>query len=237
MEESNIFFTPFNRLDLMLSNAAKEVYIFTIIMKTLILCNGSPPSKQLFGECLEWADLFIAADGGGNVAHSLNTLPDIVIGDLDSFEYPDSESYMVLFDPDQETNDLEKALKKAIDEGAMELIVLGATGKRLDQTLKNLSVMKQFNNSFNSLVYKDNYGDTFILPDIYRKELEPGTQISLFPLSGEVTGIHTEGLKYSLTDEKLMNGVRDGSSNEVVSSPIEITHKEGDLLMFIARER
>ncbi|MDX1585519.1 MAG: thiamine diphosphokinase [Balneolaceae bacterium] len=205
-------------------------------MKTLILCNGLPPSEELFKECQQWADYLIAADGGGNVAHRLNVVPDVVIGDMDSFNYPDSESYKVVFDPDQETNDLEKALKKAIDEGAMEVIVLGATGKRLDQTLKNLSVMKQFNSSFNSLVYRDNFGDTFILPDIYRKELEPGTQVSLFPLSGKVTGIHTEGLKYSLTDEKLMNGVRDGSSNEVVSSPIEITHKEGDLLMFIARE-
>ncbi len=205
-------------------------------MKTLILCNGLPPSAQLFEECRNWADYFIAADGGGNIAHSFNALPDIVIGDLDSFNYPDTESYKIVFDPDQETNDLEKALNRALEEEAKEVIVLGATGKRLDQTLKNLSVLKQFNNKFNSLIYRDNYGDTFLLSNNFRKELEPGTQVSLFPLSGKVTGIHTEGLKFSLTDEKLMNGVRDGSSNEVVSSPVEITHEKGDLLMFIARE-
>lgn len=205
-------------------------------MKTLILCNGLPPSAQLFDECRKWADFFIAADGGGNIAHSFNSLPDIVIGDLDSFNYPDADSYKIVFDPDQETNDLEKALNRAIKEGSKEVVVLGATGKRLDQTLKNLSVLKQFNSKFNTLVYRDNFGDTFLLPNSFSKEFEPGTQVSLFPLSGKVTGIHTEGLKYSLTDEKLMNGVRDGSSNEVVSSPVEIKHEGGDLLMFVARE-
>jgi len=205
-------------------------------MKTLILCNGMPPSFRLFEECRNWADFFIAADGGGNIAHSFDALPDIVIGDLDSFNYPDTESYKIVFDPDQETNDLEKALNRAAEEGSEDVIVLGATGKRLDQTLKNLSVLKQFNSKFNSLVYRDNFGDTLLLPPSFSKKLDIGTQVSLFPLSGKVSGIHTEGLKYSLTDDKLMNGVRDGSSNEVVSSPIEITHEEGDLLMFIARD-
>lgn len=203
-------------------------------MKTLILCNGQPPAAELFDACREWADYFIAADGGGNLAHGFESLPDIVIGDLDSFDQPETDSYEIVFDPDQETNDLEKALKRALNEGAEEVVVLGATGKRLDQTLKNLSVLKQFNNRFKSLIYRDNFGDTLLLPNNYEEKLQIGTQVSLFPLSGKVTGIHTEGLKYSLTDEKLMNGVRDGSSNEVVNSPVRITHKKGDLLMFIA---
>jgi thiamine pyrophosphokinase len=205
-------------------------------MKTLILCNGQPPTPQLFAECREWADLFIAADGGGNHAHNFESLPDLVIGDLDSYDQPNTYSYEIVFDPDQESNDLEKALDRAKKEGSEEVLVLGATGRRLDQTLKNLSVLKQFNNKFKSLIYRDNFGDTFLIPTSYSKELEIGTQISLFPLSGKVTGIKTEGLKYPLKNEKLMNGVRDGSSNEVISKPFKISYNTGDLLIFIARE-
>lgn len=204
-------------------------------MKTLILCNGEPPAPQLFTECREWADFFIAADGGGNIAHSFEFLPDLVIGDLDSFEQPETHSYEIVFDPDQETNDLEKAMNRALKEGADDVIVLGATGKRLDQTLKNLSVLKQFNDKFESLFYKDNFGDTLLLPNSFSKEIKAGTQVSLFPLSGKVTAIKTEGLKYPLKDEKLINGVRDGSSNEVVSSPVKISYDAGDLLMFIGK--
>ncbi len=204
-------------------------------MKTLILCDGEPPAPQLFAECREWADFFIAADGGGNIAHSFDSLPDIVIGDLDSFEQPESHSYEIVFDPDQETNDLEKALNRALKEESDDVVVLGATGKRLDQTLKNLSVLKQFNEKFENLLYKDNFGDTFLLPNSFSKEIKAGTPVSLFPLSGKVTGIKTEGLKYPLDNEKLMNGVRDGSSNEVVSSPVKISYETGDLLMLIGK--
>jgi thiamine pyrophosphokinase len=50
-----------------------------------------------------------------------------------------------------------------------------------------------------------------------------------------VTGIITRGLKYPLTNGFLENGVSDGSSNSVVSSPVAIIHEEGDLLLFIVK--
>lgn len=205
-------------------------------MKTLILCNGKPPKRELFYSCRQWADYFIAADGGGNIAREFGSLPDLVIGDLDSFQKHEPDSFEVVHDPDQETNDLEKALARAFTEGSREVVVLGATGMRLDQSLKNLSVLKQFNDKFESLIFRDNHLDTFLLPSSFSKKFEPGTQISLFPLSGKVAGIHTKGLKYPLNNEQLINGVRDGSSNEVVSSPVEITHAEGDLLMLVVTD-
>jgi len=205
-------------------------------MKTLILCNGKPPNRELFHSCRQWADYFIAADGGGNIAREFGSLPDLVIGDLDSFQRHEPDSFEVVHDPDQETNDLEKALSRAVTEGSREVVVLGATGMRLDQSLKNLSVLKQFNDKFESLIFRDNHLDTFLLPTPFSKKFEPGTQVSLFPLSGKVTGIYTKGLKYPLNNEELINGVRDGSSNEVVSSPVEITHTEGDLLMFVVTD-
>lgn len=205
-------------------------------MKTLILCNGKPPSLELFNECRRWADFFIAADGGGNIAREFQSIPDVVIGDMDSFTKHESDDFEMVFDPDQETNDLEKALKRAISEGSRDVVVLGATGKRLDQTLKNLSVLKQFNDKFDSLIFRDNHLDTFLLPDNFSKDMKIGTQVSLFPLSGEVSGIQTKGLRFPLNNEKLINGVRDGSSNEVVGSPVHITHKKGDLLMLVVTD-
>ncbi len=59
-------------------------------MKTLILCNGKPPNRKLFHSCRQWADYFIAADGGGNIAREFGSLPDLVIGDLDSFQKHES---------------------------------------------------------------------------------------------------------------------------------------------------
>jgi len=203
-------------------------------MKGLILCNGRPPEPDIFRKYLDVAEYFIAADGGGNIARKLGHLPRVVIGDLDSFERNGDDPFEIIEDPDQERNDLEKALSFARDEGIVEIAILGATGHRLDHTLKNLSVLKQFNDRFEQLFFADNYGETSLIPENYRAELPPGTTVSLFPLSGRVEGIRTSGLKYPLKDEHLENGIRDGSSNVVTSSPMEILHRSGDLLLFTA---
>lgn len=203
--------------------------------KILILCNGEPPSEPLFRKYRANTDYFIAADGGGNVALQFDEKPDTVVGDLDSFEGSDKDSFEIVFRPDQETNDLEKALDLALEERGTHIYVLGATGLRLDQTLKNLSVLKQYNDKFEELRIVDNYGDIRLLDSPFQEEITVGTQVSLFPLSGKVSGITTIGLKYPLKNEKLENGVRDGSSNEVVENPVKITHKRGDLLFFVAR--
>ncbi len=204
--------------------------------RMLIICDGDPPSKQLLRKCCAKADYIIAADGGGNIALQFDVVPDVVIGDLDSFEKIDNPSFKVIYNPDQESNDLEKALTHARQQKGSHICILGATGLRVDQTLKNLSVLKQFNHQFEEVRIKDNYGEIQILEPSFCDEFDIGTQISLFPLSGKVTGITTSGLKYPLNNESLENGVRDGSSNEVVENSVRITHKKGDLLLYIARK-
>jgi thiamine pyrophosphokinase len=57
----------------------------------------------------------------------------------------------------------------------------------------------------------------------------------LFPLSGEVRGVTTKGLKYPLNDESLKNGERDGTSNETVEDEFSITAGEGDLIVFVEK--
>lgn len=205
-------------------------------MHTLVLCQGTPPSRQLLESCLEEADYFIAADGGVHTAREYGRRPDVVIGDLDSFRPGGEEPFPVIYDGDQETNDLEKALAHALGEGARSGTVLGATGRRLDQTLKNLSVLKQFDGRYERLRLRDDHGDTFLLARHATLRVPEETLISLFPLSGRVTGVTTEGLAWSLLSETLENGVRDGSSNRAVAEEVVIRHESGDLLVFVAGE-
>ncbi|MEX1062457.1 MAG: thiamine diphosphokinase [Balneolaceae bacterium] len=204
-------------------------------MKAVILCDGRAPFKKRIIPETESADLFIAADGGANTARTLNLQqPDYIIGDLDSYIAVPDYKGRVIEDPGQETNDLEKALLLALEKGVRDVLVFGATGRRLDHTLKNLSVLKQFHRHFSTIMFIDNYGELILLPPRYSATLPPGTVISLFPLSGAVRGITTRGLKYPLEGESLENGIRDGTSNETVDEKIEIIHEKGDLLLFTA---
>src|SRR5699024_3034295 len=124
-------------------------------MNILILCNGEPPSKPLLEKHLQWSDYFIAAAGGGKTAHELGLSSDVVIGYLDSYHSRPDVAYSVMHDPDQYSNDLEKALKLAQKKEGTHIVVLAATGRRLDQTLKNLSVLKQFDVHFSQLTFED----------------------------------------------------------------------------------
>lgn len=200
-------------------------------MKAVILCDGDIPRKSMITKELSDSELLIAADGGANQAHNLDLQPDIIIGDLDSYTVSGKESALVIKDEDQETNDLEKALSFALKKSVSKIIVFGATGKRLDHTLKNLSVLLQYNPDFKSIVLVDDYATITIIQSPFKKSFKIGTVISLFPLSGKVEGITTKGLKYPLIDEALENGIRDGSSNEAVKETVEINFKKGDLLL------
>jgi len=206
-------------------------------MKFLIVCNGFPPPEDLMKRECEEADVVIGADGGANILIKSGIEPNLVIGDLDSFKKPLNMDLEVIHKRDQETNDLEKALEYAKKRGAVDVVVLGAFGLRMDHSLKNLSVMKKFESTFETLVFKDKFFTAFLLPKSFQTECEKETIISLFPLSGEVSEIVTEGLKYPLNNESLKNGQRDGTSNISCDNRIKISHGHGDLVIFIEYNR
>lgn len=203
-------------------------------MNVVILCDGTPPPVSMIKEELaaQKNSLFIAADGGALVAEKMSLQPDIIIGDLDSYTPDGTERAEVIRVPDQESNDLEKALHEAVKRGAKTAVVFGATGKQLDHTLKNLSVLLRFHPILDDIRFKDRYSEMEIITSPFKRTMEPGTTISLFPLSGTVHGITTRGLKYPLYGEELKNGSRDGDSNVVTESVVEIDYEEGDLLLF-----
>jgi len=204
-------------------------------MHAVIVSNGFPPTKALLEKEVLIADLLIGADGGGNRMLDHSIIPHVVIGDMDSFKKPEQVDFEMIHQPDQETNDLEKALSLALQRGAITCYVLGAFGKRMDHSLKNLSVMKKFNGLFEVLIYRDETFDAFIIEDHFSGELPVGNIVSLYPLSGEAKGIKTQGLKYPLKSESLKNGARDGTSNETIQTEFSIAVEEGDLVLFLER--
>jgi thiamine pyrophosphokinase len=203
-------------------------------LRILIVANGAKPAEAMLHHHAERSDVLIAADGGATVCLHVGLKPDVIIGDMDSFRaQPEFGELNIIVDTDQETNDLEKALKHAKMLGASRITILGATGIRLDQTLKNISVMQQFHGIFDELIFRDELCWMRILPPEFSFNVSPGTVISLFPISGVVGGITTTGLKYALNNESLENGVRDGSSNESISDSVSVSHKSGSLLLMV----
>jgi thiamine pyrophosphokinase len=202
--------------------------------KGLLIANGEIDChllKQFYRQ--KW-DKIIAADGGALNAISCGIKPDVVIGDLDSVKELYEDNFLGLefiHRPSQELNDLEKALQYCREIGLQKLVLFGITGKRMDHAINNFSVLMRYLRYFEMEVY-DRFSRILWAGEFIEFEAEIGQTVSLIPL-GRVEGITTRGLKYALTNEALEFGIREGLSNQVVESPVQITVAKGNLLVFI----
>jgi len=202
----------------------------------LIVGNGEPPKRELFAACAQEAELILCADGGANTARRYGYAPDYTVGDLDSIAHPLAADRLVLVDPSGHLGtDGQKVLNHAVSLGVTQAVLLGFTGRRTDHLLGNLSLLKTFADRL-ALRMVDDYCDIRLIHRGIRFRAAIGQKISLCPLNGAATGITTEGLKWPLQSESLIPGVREGISNEVVASPVEIRVEGGDLLLCVQRE-
>lgn len=202
--------------------------------RALILANGSPPSKQLFKKYLLSYDIFICADGGANIALRFKSKPDLIIGDLDSV----SKKTLARFRDvqikqlkNQNSTDLEKALTAAIKMKCKDIVVLGATGGRLDHAIGNLSALSKYSRQA-KIIFIDDSGELIPIIHKIKLNLSIGTIISLLPIS-RCDGIVTRGLKWNLKNEPLQLGMRESTSNIAISSSVMIKVKKGNLITFI----
>ncbi|MEQ9090598.1 MAG: thiamine diphosphokinase [Balneola sp.] len=202
-------------------------------MHALIICGGTPPTKALLETHIKKADIQIGADSGGHVFLGYGFTPDIVLGDLDSFKYTNHENIEVLKLEDQNSTDLDKALNYALKKGVTSCSVLGALGKRIDHQQKNLSSLVEFHNRFESLVFEDDYGKTFLVDSPYEEDIPIDTPISFFPVSGFVENFISSGVLYPLNNVRLEPGVQDATSNTVTASPVSLQFSSGKLAVFV----
>ena len=210
-------------------------------MRSIIFANGdfNPPTNNLALAALAAGDLFIAADGGAHHARELRKTLDVVIGDLDSITerlrdaLAEQGTEFIVHPRDKDETDLELALKYAIEQGSEDILLLGLMGGRLDQTLANLLLLTRKEWSQVRLLAADGPDIAVLLKrkDSYKFIVDPGDTISLIPLSGEVTGVSTRGLKWVLEDATLKFGSTLGVSNEATGEFAWIEIRSGQLLV------
>ena len=199
----------------------------------LIIANGEPPQKKRLALLVKQAGTVICADGGANTALKMGIAPDAIVGDLDSIHTEALVKFRrvaIHEERNDETTDLEKAITWAIQSKHDHITVVGAFGKRLDHTVGNLGVLRKFYpDAIITLV--DDHGELRYVGRECSLEAAKGDVVSLIPLN-RCEGVFTTGLKYSLEGEILELGVREGTSNIVVASPVTIKVKKGHLLLF-----
>ncbi|MEZ4557900.1 MAG: thiamine diphosphokinase [Caldilineaceae bacterium] len=107
----------------------------------------------------------------------------------------------------KDQTDLELALERAIRDGATDILLLGALGGRLDQTLANLLILAQRNwQARIRLAEGDQVAQILLDGEVMTLSGAVGDIVSVVPLSPEVTGITYAGLEYPLEGAALRLG-------------------------------
>lgn len=201
----------------------------------LIIANGASCSSELMGQLLEWSPLVIVLDSAIERVLPLGIKVDVLLGDFDKeldIEYYKTLQFPleIVYAPDQEKTDLEKAFDYLVEKGHKAVNVVWATGRRADHTITNMTNIVRFQDKL-KIVILDDYSKIFQLPKRYEKWYPKGFPISIIPV-GTVHGITSTNLDYLLHDETLTMGYRTGSSNHAAQDGmVTIEHKEGDLLL------
>ena len=205
-----------------------------IFQKTCaLLANGKFPEHKIPLDRLSKSKNIICLDGAVNNLVKNNLEPTAIIGDLDSIDskLKDIYSEIITATPDQNKNDLEKALDWLEDKGYSDITIMGATGFREDHTLSNIFIIMEKNYQMNIKIITD-YGIFQIIKGHKNISSFKGQPVSLFTLKKD-SKITTTNLKYQLNKSSI-NTLFYGALNESTSSSFDIKIEHGSVLLYTA---
>jgi len=208
-------------------------------LRAVIFANGRIENHTQVISHLRPNDVLIAADGGAEHCKVIGIQPHIVIGDMDSIssllkkELESAGTKFITFPEDKDHTDLELALSFAHQQGANEIVLFGILGGRLDMSLANLLLLAKDEWRNSSIYVIDGPDIAFFLgeQDSIKIEGVPGDIVSLIPLTDQVMGVSTQGLRWQLDDAVLLFGDTRSVSNEMLAASAEVKIEKGKLFL------
>lgn len=205
----------------------------------LVIAGG--PAPKLQRSDLPAVDLVIAVDSGFDHAVALGIAVDLLVGDLDSISPAGlrlaqaSSVAIERYPAAKNETDLEIALEAATERDVERIILVGATGGRLDHQLANIGVLAACSAS-NRIVELWTAAERIVLIAGDTNLTVPagvGTTVSLLPIGGPVTGVTTAGLEWPLHDATLSPFRALGVSNVVIGEGAAVAIRSGSLAVVI----
>lgn len=197
--------------------------------QAVVIDAGSFPRNELALRWLDGCERIVCCDGAANAYLSEPRRVWRIVGDCDSLSPAIAREYapIIRHFPDQETNDQTKSVRYLAGKGVRRIVILGATGRREDHTLGNLSLLMEYlRDGIDARAYTD-YG--VFIPVNGTREFccQEGTQVSIFNFGA--TGLQAEGLRYPIRD---FDNWWQGTLNETTAPRFTI-RANGPYLVFL----
>lgn len=163
---------------------------------------------------LQNADFIICCDGAldsflrnRQKIFGFDKLPDVIVGDMDSLRPTHKKAFaeLIVSSDDQETNDMTKAFRYAVDKvgNLASITILGATGKREDHTIGNMSLLMDYATDPAAAGIEiqmiSDWSTIFPITDTFEFSCGRGRRISIFTPDNSLK-IRSAGLQWKTDD-------------------------------------
>lgn len=210
-------------------------------MKTVIIGSGEIYDYSFCLDIAHSADRIICADGGTRHAINMKLTPHVIIGDMDSsadryIDYFRNKGVEIIqYSQDKDKTDTHICVEFAL-AFSTEIILLGATGSRIDHMIANISLLRLGVEKDIPISLVDNKNDIKMIRDSIVLDGNKGDIFSLIPFTEKVEGISTRGAHYELEDAVMELGDPYGVSNFFEEERVEVSIKKGYLLVIKSRD-
>lgn len=196
-----------------------------VIVGAAKIDDGEMLKKNIF-----YDDYVIGADAGYRRLLDLGITPDLIVGDFDSSDTPEVDVEVIILNPIKDCTDTEFAVEKAVEKGFTEILILGATGGRLDHTFANFALLGDFKQKGININVLDEKHKIYALKDESHTVQKNNRYLSVFAL-GSYAEVTLEGVFYPLDKYRLSPFSSLGVSNEITEPTAKITVTDGTLLV------
>lgn len=209
-----------------------------ILMKCYIIAGAPSPDIEFIRSEIPQNAFVLCADRGYSYAKAAGVSPSVIIGDFDSCAdaLPDTAETITL-QREKLYTDTVHCIDNALQKGYDEMVVLAATGGRLDHTVANLYALEYAGSRGGSVTLLSEREEIRLLTGgKHSFEGMDGLTFSLFPLGcGSVT-LSIKGAHYPLDNYVYESRNPVGVSNIFEGERCEIEVHSGKLLMIINRD-
>lgn len=214
----------------------------------VIVGNGQFPKKEYPLYLLESADYVVCCDGaldtylrhfsGRNLRR-----PDVVVGDMDSLSEKTAERFrdIAVKIDEQETNDQSKAFHYILEHfpDVDTIHILGATGKREDHTIGNLSLLMEYAREMRrqdcgrtvSVDIVSDWSTAFAITDSCTLDVGEGRSVSIICPDNSLN-IKSEGLVWP-TDNVVFDNLWQTTLNRASADRISLTFSHPSIALII----
>ena len=199
------------------------------LFDAVIVAGGEFPTAPQPLEILQSAPYVVCCDGAADRYIATGRVPDAIVGDGDSINAENREKFAHLLHiiSEQESNDQTKAVRYLLEHGMRRIAIVGATGRREDHTIGNISLLIEYARAGCQVRSFTDHGVFIPCNGTTTHKCRKGQQVSIFSITAR--DLSAEGLLYPIYD---FNNWWQGTLNECTGDEFTI-NANGEYLLFI----